>query len=120
MVSILQADGKYDVEKGINIGDDGDFWRAGSVLGPGPDVWPNTDSIQGKQYLTNIKITIQSNPGFIMTFRVEGINGASRADGTADDIPVAENMDETGEVLSWILSLLGGVAAMLGVMVMVL
>ena len=55
-----------------------------------------------------------------MTFRVEGINGASRADGTADDVPVAENMDETGEVLSWMLSLLGGVAAMLGVMVMVL
>lgn len=120
MVSVLQADGKYDIEKGINIGDDGDFWRAGSVLGPGPSAWPNTDSIQGNQYQTNIKITIQSNPGFIMTFRVDGVNGATRADDAGDDVPVAANMDETGELLSWILSLFGGVAAMLGVMVMVL
>jgi hypothetical protein len=92
------------------------FGVQGQSWGPGR----TSGQILGKQYLTNIKITIQSNPGFIMTFRVEGINGASRADGTADDVPVAENMDETGEVLSWMLSLLGGVAAMLGVMVMVL
>jgi len=120
MVSVLQADGAYDIEKGNNVGDDADFWRAGDVLGPGPNTWPNTDSIQGKQYQTNIKITIQSNPGFIMTFRVDGINGKSRVNGLGDELPVAENLDETGEVLSWMLSLLGGVAAMLGVMIMVL
>ena len=120
MVSVLQADGNYDIERGNNIGDDGDFWRSGNVLGPGPDVWPKTDSIQGNQFQTNIRITIQSKPGFIMTFRVDGINGKTRVDGLEDDLPVADNMDETGEVLSWILSLLGGVAAMLGVMIVVL
>lgn len=99
-------------------GDEGDFWTQGDVLGPGPDVWPNSDSIQGNQYQTDIVITIESNPGFIMTFRVDGINGGAR-NGDEDEEGLV-NLDETGEILSWILSLFGGVAAMLGVMIMVL
>jgi hypothetical protein len=31
--SILQADGNYDIEKGTNLGDAGDFWKKGMVLG---------------------------------------------------------------------------------------
>ena len=104
------------------MGDEGDFWVKGDVLAPGP-IFPNTDSIQGGiQNATGLTITIHSDPGFIMTFQVEGI-GSSRAPrvgkfGTKD----LERPDPntTGSVLAWMLSMLGGMAAMVGIMVIVL
>ena len=45
-VAVLQADGKYDLERGLGRGDAGDVFAPGSgkSLGPGPDVHPNTDA----------------------------------------------------------------------------
>jgi M6 family metalloprotease-like protein len=121
MVSVIQADGLYDIEKGNNMGDAGDFWVKDMVLGPGPN-FPNTDSIQGGvQKATGIKITIRSNSGFIMTFQVEGITGSIQRNGNNPsfkaDSPVP---DTTGTVLAWIISLLGGIAALIGILAIVL
>ena len=55
-----------------------------------------------------------------MTFRVDGINGSKRTDDSGDGSDDNPQPDETGEALSWILSVLGGIAAMLGVMIVVL
>ena len=144
-VAALQADGNYDIEKGVNVGDETDLWIKDMVLGPGPDVWPNTDSYQGDQYQTGLKITIMTDPGFIMIFKVEGIVGSPAAapgfvpvdpsdslqpglagqynpsqgtmyQGVSDD----EESKNTGKVIAWILSLLGGVAMVLGVLVVLL
>jgi hypothetical protein len=54
IVALLQADGKYDLERGKGCGDSGDLWHAGSrmkTLGPSKSLsrgpFPNTDSYQG-------------------------------------------------------------------------
>lgn len=125
MVSVVQADGLYDIEKGVNLGDAGDFWKKGETLGPGPD-FPNTDSIQGGiQTATGLIITVKSNPGFIMSFKVTGIaETRSNLDGEKTLIRAGTysqtEHNTTGHVLAWILSLIGGIAALLGVLVIVL
>jgi len=76
-VSLLAADGNYDLEVGTNQGDDGDLWSASSnrtVLMPGPNVFPNTDTYQGGIIeSTGIKIFNLSASGEKMTFSVEGV-----------------------------------------------
>lgn len=67
-VAVLQADGKYELEKAVNLGDANDFWKAGDVLGPGngelvatlAGTYPNTDSYQGG----NIAVTSLSIANF--------------------------------------------------------
>ena len=45
---MLQADGNYDLEKNVNIGDAGDIWLPGMKLAPGDGkTFPNSDSYQG-------------------------------------------------------------------------
>ena len=75
--ALLPADGKYDLEQGINNGDSGDFWTPGTTLGPGPNVYPNTDSYQnGNIVTTGITITDITVSGTgTMTFRVSGLGG---------------------------------------------
>lgn len=120
MVSVIQADGLYDLEKGNNVGDAGDFWVKDMVLGPGP-AFPNTDSIQsGTQTPTGVKITIRSNSGFIMTFRVEGISGSIREGENPSFSKESPTPDTTGNVLSWIVSMLGGIAVLIGVLAILL
>jgi M6 family metalloprotease-like protein len=81
--AILQADGKYDLEQGMNNGDAGDYWTQGMTLGPGNgQTYPNTDSYQnGNVVSTGITITDISASGASMTFRVSGLgtdpNGGS-------------------------------------------
>ena len=121
MVSVVQADGKYDIEKGVNLGDAGDFWVKDMVLGPGPN-FPNTDSIQsGTQTPTGIRITIRSDSGFIMTFRVEGISGTIlREGGNLNVLKGSPTPNTTGNVLGWIVSMLGGIAVLIGVLAILL
>jgi len=76
LVHVLQPDGLYELEQGLSFGDPGDFWVKDMQLGPNEDgnTWPNTDTYQGgnvKQ--TGIKITILTEAGFIMLFKVEGL-----------------------------------------------
>lgn len=75
-VMILQADGLYEIEQGINNGDPGDMWSANSAnneLGPGPNVWPNTDSYQDEQVVTGLRIIFPKEPSMISLFEVSGL-----------------------------------------------
>ena len=74
-VALVPADGKYDIEQGINDGDEGDLWLPGMTLGPGSDgSYPNTDSYQGGQIrTTGIEITILSMDSSFMSFHVSQI-----------------------------------------------
>jgi len=75
-VALLQADGKYDLEKGNGRGDGGDVWHSGSravSIGPstngstGP--YPNTDAYKnGNIVSTGIRISQISPPGEDMSF----------------------------------------------------
>jgi hypothetical protein len=59
-VAVIQADRKYDLEKGVNLGDTGDMWQPGMSLTPNTDgqTWPNTDSYQDG-YIESTGITIE-------------------------------------------------------------
>jgi len=76
-VALLQADGKYDLEKGNNYGDAGDIFHGEGVnrLGPSLDLmkgpFPNTDSYQaGDVQQTGIVIHSISKSGDSMDFDV--------------------------------------------------
>ena len=103
-VALLSADGKYDLERGVNQGDSGDLWSRSTSsstmsgllneLKAGSDQYPNTDSYQnGIVTETGIRIYGFSESGNTMTFKVEGLPPA-----TTDEIVV--NEEEEGEVVS--------------------
>ena len=125
-VSVIQADGKYDIEMGESPGDETDFWIDGMTLGPGDangagtTKWPNTDSYQsGTNVRTGFTITIKSPSRFIMLFEVTGLSGTST--GTTkvgnttksgmSDIP---DPSTTAYTLEWLLSMLTGAAVLVG------
>ena len=81
-LAVLSADGNYDLEMGNNSGNDGDFWRDGARLGPGPveddasdtGIYPNTNSYQwGRIQKTGIIIDQISDTSIYMSFRVRGL-----------------------------------------------
>ena len=73
-VAVVQADGNYDLEQSVNNGDAGDYWTKGMTLESNCKKYPNTCSYQGGQIKnTGIKITNISEPGYTMTFTVEGL-----------------------------------------------
>ena len=85
-LALVQADGNYDLERNRNFADDGDYWRDGAELGPGPveleatddGVYPNTNSYRfGVVQQTGIRIYDFSPSQYEMTFRVEGIAAAT-------------------------------------------
>jgi M6 family metalloprotease-like protein len=127
-VAVVQADRLFQIEKGENFGDEGDFWIQGMKLGSGGE-HPNTDSYwNGIVKPTGVSIEILSNSGFIMMFRVTGIG--SRSVGLlppGEDPSVVEDdseedyrgeNDSTGEGIAWLLAMLGGLGMMLGLMVL--
>lgn len=72
-VALLQADGKYDLEKGNGRGDGGDVWHSGASIGPSTNAstgpHPNTDAYQnGNIVSTGISISQISSPGEEMSF----------------------------------------------------
>lgn len=132
-VALVPADGNYDLEKGNNLGDQGDFWVGGMKLGPTKE-WPNTHAYQdGVVNETGIELTFLSDRGLIMFFRVDGLaaaeeddentgfapGGLTGIDQPTGEAPVVaeEDPNRTGQVLAWILSLLSGLAVVFGVVV---
>jgi M6 family metalloprotease-like protein len=78
-VAVLAADRKYHLERGINQGNNGDFWTKGDELSPGPtdyeasnfSEYPNTNSYTN--VVTGIRIYDISASKTVMSFKVEGI-----------------------------------------------
>jgi M6 family metalloprotease-like protein len=70
MVSLLQADGKYDLEKGSGRGDGDDVFRGGFVSEISHATVPNTDAYQGGT-IVNTKNTLSeiSTSGATVTFK---------------------------------------------------
>jgi hypothetical protein len=79
-VAMLQADGLYELEQGIDRGDATDLWQVGQELGPGMGgtIFPNTDRYQGGTVSeTNIRITVLEPEGNVVKFQVTGLGGGS-------------------------------------------
>jgi len=74
-ISLLQADGRYDLEQGRNRGDATDLFYAANKKSIGPfsktNTYPNTDSYQGGNiYETGIEINNFGTPGSTLSFDV--------------------------------------------------
>lgn len=94
-VALLQADGQYDLERGVNNGDAGDIWKPGMTLGPGSTssidnesgsgvVYPNTDSYQNGNIIpTGISIAVLKENGEHVTIQVSGFAADTESGSTA-------------------------------------
>ena len=140
MLAVQQADSRYDIEKGANIGDLEDFFVKGHILKPGGE-FPSTDSYStGTLQSTGITIEILSESRFIMVIKVTGLGargvdvpmvGAhlakefendlanSLADVDESDFDLVER-NSPSETLQWILGMLMGVGLMLGLALVLL
>lgn len=124
--AVQQADGNYDIEKDINLGDAKDFWINGMIFGPGDRlnsitiIYPNTDSyITGR---TGLMITITSPSRFIMTFNVTGLGSSSTTIRRKSNTTrvAARDPPSTKSNIKWILSMFIGSAALIGLVVLFL
>jgi len=91
-IALLQADGKYDLERGVNTGDAGDFFRKGWLEKIGPDYpqlhleeyrygpYPNTDTYSFEVKRSNIVIYQVSESKEYMEFKVSFNNGYENED----------------------------------------
>ncbi len=96
-VAVLQADGLYELEQGINGGKSDDLWnQPGQVLGPGNGEkvassanYPNTDSYAfGEIKTTGITIkNFQTKGGSTMSFQICGLSGSDCTDIVTPDNP---------------------------------
>jgi M6 family metalloprotease-like protein len=62
-VALLQADGRYDLERSNTRGDSGDLYRSGSRSLLGPDTVPGTRSYQRGSNNRNTGITVRAGGG---------------------------------------------------------
>lgn len=65
-VSLVQADGKFDLEKAVNYGNAGDLFKSGSTVVFNDDTTPNANWWNGE--FSGIDLTNVSAPGVTMTF----------------------------------------------------
>lgn len=97
-VALLQADGNYDLEKGINNGDRMDYYSANSqqLLPGGQRNYPNTDSYQfGELTSTGISIVDISKSAELMTFRVQGLGAAPEPEPETTPAPMPTMSNDT-------------------------
>jgi len=90
-VALAQADGNFQMEKGLNRGDAGDVHHAGGVdaMAPGPGGYPNTDAYQGGHVIvTGHTVSNVSASAAVMTFCLNGCgDGAPPAPSGTFDPP---------------------------------
>ncbi|CAB9506586.1 Immune inhibitor A peptidase M6 [Seminavis robusta] len=98
-VAVLASDGQYNLEKGDNNGDVGDFWKEGMTLGPGNGrSFPNTDAYQfGAIRVTGVTIDNIKKIDTVMTFRVTGLS--TSAGPVPKPIPSSTVSPSDGELL---------------------
>ncbi len=89
-VALLQADGYFELERGVNVGDMDDLFHARGLdeitpcLEPGKCQYPNTDAYQGGVVTpTNVFITDISVSGRIMTFNYNTAQPQRTSDSTS-------------------------------------
>ncbi|MFK7850480.1 MAG: M6 family metalloprotease domain-containing protein [Akkermansiaceae bacterium] len=101
-VALLQADGRYDLERGSGRGDSTDVYHAGYVNQIGPDTVPNTDSYQGGNIVvTNNRIFNISAAGSTMTFSFEVVGASEPTPPEAPSNLAAGSASENRIDLSW-------------------
>ncbi|HRX86227.1 MAG TPA: M6 family metalloprotease domain-containing protein [Phycisphaerae bacterium] len=95
-VALLQADGNYDLERGLHRGEGDELYHAGGVSAIGPQTVPDTDAYQGGNvYPTYISIGSISAAGASMTFNYQAdCNGNAIADNV--DIAAGTSADCNG------------------------
>jgi M6 family metalloprotease-like protein len=67
-VAVVQADGRYDIERGINNGDADDFWKADSVLDA-----PVTDSYVNGPTGISVKVVSYQTEDHTIVIQVSGL-----------------------------------------------
>ena len=141
MVSVIQADGLYEIEQGLDNGNAGDFWTIGMKLGPNNQTVNTASIVTGVAVKTGITIEVVTRTQFIMMIHVTGIDAANTkttkidppttvASQSADITSSIKDSDlRTGtkrdaqtanHTSTWVLSMLGGSAALIGFLVLVL
>jgi len=93
-VALLQADGKYELEQGLNNGHTDDFWKKRDVLGPGngekvatsSGTYPNTDSYAGGEIIvTGLQIDqFQEMHTGVWSFRVSNLTPLAKKQPSAE------------------------------------
>jgi M6 family metalloprotease-like protein len=100
-VALLQADGRYELEKGINNGHIDDFWTQGKELLPGDNktqVFPNSDGYAFEEIVrTGVSIKSLDRSGTMVSFEVTGLG--SRPEPTHSSSLGDESSLPAGEVL---------------------
>lgn len=97
-VAVKQADGRFELERGINDGDRDDIWLKGMSLGPGDNgATLNTDSYQkGVIVRTGVSIIVTSDTAPVMTFEVSGLGTAApSSSSTSTPTPTAPSTPGT-------------------------
>ena len=99
-VALLQADGKYDLERQSHYnGDAGDLFRADfrDELGPSfmGNQYPNTDSYQGNVYATGNRIFEISKSGEVMTFKYEIVKPSGSRNSSPPTLAQATNPEKS-------------------------
>lgn len=94
------------------------------VLQSDCSIWPNTCAYQGGVLQpTGIQITINTDPGFIMSFTVEGLDEGKAltfVQPRQSQTEEKQDPETVGTVLSWVVGMLSGVAVMVGFLIVLL
>lgn len=99
-VALLQADGGYDLERGLDRGDRYDVYRAGGVSEIGSATSPSTDGYQGGNVVvTNNRIFNISASGSTMTFDFQVVGAATAPNAPTSLAAFATSYDQIS--LSW-------------------
>jgi M6 family metalloprotease-like protein len=118
-VALLPADGKYDLEKGVNFGDSGDVFRAGGVSTLTPSnnggKYPNTDAYQASLVKpTGVTIKNISASSSVMKFTVTFANEALRSPAPSPK-PAGQTPSSTKELVAGFAAGSGGAGNMFDV-----
>ncbi|MFT5412370.1 MAG: immune inhibitor A, partial [Verrucomicrobiales bacterium] len=99
-VALLQADGTYDLERGLDRGDRYDVYHQGGVSEISAATTPNTDGYQGGNIVvTNNRIFNISVSGSTMTFDFEVVGAATPPDAPSNLLATATSYDRIA--LTW-------------------
>jgi M6 family metalloprotease-like protein len=102
-VALMQADGQYDLEKGLNRGDATDVYHASYLNEIDPSTVPSTDGYQGGNIVaTNNRVSNISAAGATMTFDFEVVGAPDPEPPLAPGNLAAAASSENRVDLAWV------------------